>query len=140
MTRIDFYFNVSNKPKLLVELVQGALTKRRLVTIFADNAEDASMISTSLWQQDATSFMPNVLSSDELAAQTPVLIHYKENALLQEDMLINLTKTQPSFFSRFTQLVELVGEDEQDKVAARGRYKFYRDRGYEIKHINHAQI
>ena len=140
MTRIDFYFNVSNKPKLLVELVQSALTKRRLVTIFTDNAEDASMISTSLWQQDATSFMPNVLSSDELAAQTPVLIHYKENALLQEDMLINLTKTQPSFFSRFTQLVELVGEDEQDKVAARSRYKFYRDRGYEIKHINHAQI
>ena len=140
MTRIDFYFNVSNKPKLLVELVQSALTKRRLVTIFTDNAEDASMISTSLWQQDATSFMPNVLSSDELAAQTPVLIHYKENALLQEDMLINLTKTQPSFFSRFTQLVELVGEGEQDKVAARSRYKFYRDRGYEIKHINHAQI
>ena len=140
MTRIDFYFNVSNKPKLLVELVQGALTKRRLVTIFADDAEKACEISASLWQQQPTSFIPNVLSSDELAAQTPVLIHYKENALLQEDMLINLTETGPSFFSRFTQLVELVGEDEQDKVAARSRYKFYRDRGYEIKHINHAQI
>ncbi len=139
MTRIDFYFNVSNKPKLLAELVQGALIKRRLVTVFADDAEKASDISASLWQQPAPSFMPNVLVNDRLAGQTSVLIHWQEEALLQDDMLINLTATEPNFFSRFTQLVELVSDDEQDKVAARARYKFYRDRGYEIKNINHAQ-
>jgi DNA polymerase-3 subunit chi len=36
-------------------------------------------------------------------------------------------------------LVELVSEDEQDKLAARARFKFYRDRGYEMKSIDHAQ-
>jgi len=30
--------------------------------------------------------------------------------------------------------VELVGTDEEDKALARQRFKFYRDRGYEIKH------
>ncbi len=139
MTRIDFYFNVSNKPQLLAELVQGALNKRRLVTVLVNNAEKASEISANLWQQDAKSFMPNVMVNDALAENTPIVIHWQENALLQDDMLINLTHTEPSYFSRFTQLVELVGEDEQDKLAARGRYKFYRDRGYEIKNINHAQ-
>ncbi len=139
MTRIDFYFNVSNKPQLLAELVQGALNKRRLVTVLVNNAEKASEISANLWQQDAKSFMPNVMVNDALAENTPIVIHWQENALLQDDMLINLTQTEPSYFSRFTQLVELVGEDEQDKLAARGRYKFYRDRGYEIKNINHAQ-
>ena len=64
---------------------------------------------------------------------------FVENSLLQDDMLINLTQAEPSFFSRFTHLVELVSADEQDKVAARKRYTFYRDRGYEIKSINHAQ-
>jgi DNA polymerase-3 subunit chi len=59
---------------------------------------------------------------------------------MNDDMLINLTAREPSFFSRFTQLVELVGADEADKVAARARYKFYRDRGYEIKNIDHAQM
>lgn len=151
MTRIDFYFNVANKPQLLAELVQGALNKRRQVTVLAEDAEKASDISASLWQHNATSFMPNVLMNDVLAAQTPIVVHYqtgallqdsvlsKDSALLQDDMLINLTETEPSFFSRFTHLVELVSEDEQDKIAARARYKFYRDRGYDIKNINHAQ-
>lgn len=139
MTRIDFYFNVANKQQLLAELVQGALNKRRQVTVLAGSAEKATEISVKLWQQPATSFIPNVLVADALAAQTPVVIHWQPNNVLQDDMLINLTQTEPSYFSRFTQLVELVGEDEQDKLAARERYKFYRDRGYEIKNINQAQ-
>jgi DNA polymerase III subunit chi len=138
MTRIDFYFNVANKPQLLAELVQAALSKRRQVTVLADNEEKASAISASLWQHEATSFIPNVLVSDGLATQTPIIVHWQHSALLQDDMLINLTDAEPSFFSRFTHLVELVSEDEQDKVAARARYKFYRDRGYEIKNTNHA--
>jgi DNA polymerase III subunit chi len=139
MTRIDFYFNVADKQQLLAELVQGALNKRRHVTVLANDADSAAEISASLWQQQAESFMPNVLVNYDMAAQTPVVIHWQENALLQDDMLINLTEAEPVFFSRFTQLVELVGDDEQDKISARVRYKFYRDRGYEIKHTNHAQ-
>ncbi len=144
MTRIDFYFNVANKQQLLTELVQGALNKRRQVTVLANNAAAANEISAHLWQQQVESFMPNVLANHDAAAQnitalTPVVIHWQQNALLQDDMLINFAETGQSFFSRFTQLVELVGEDELDKVAARARYKFYRDRGYEVKNINHAQ-
>ena len=139
MTRINFYFNVINKQQLLTALVQGALKKRRRVTVLVSDSGKANETSASLWQQQAESFMPNVLVNDALAAQTPIVIHWQENPLLQDDMLINLVQTAPIFFSRFTQLVELVGDDEKDKVAARARYKFYRDRGYEIKNINHAQ-
>lgn len=139
MTRIDFYFNVANKQQLLAELVQGALNKRRKVTVLANDAESAREISANLWQQQVEGFMPNVLVDNAFALQTPVIIHWQQNPLLQDDMLINFAEVEPSFFSRFTQLVELVGDDEQDKVAARARYKFYRDRGYEVKNINNAQ-
>lgn len=139
MTRIDFYFNVANKQQLLAELVQGALNKRRKVTVLANDAESAREISANLWQQQVEGFMPNVLVDNTFALQTPVIIHWQQNPLLQDDLLINFAEVEPSFFSRFTQLVELVGDDEQDKVAARARYKFYRDRGYEVKNINHAQ-
>ena len=139
MTRIDFYFNVADKQQLLAELVQGALNKRRKVTVLADNANFAREISATLWQQQVEGFAPNVLVDNAFAKHTPVIIHWQQNELLQDDMLINFAETGPSFFSRFTQLIELVGEDEQDKVAARTRYKFYRDRGYEVKNINHAQ-
>lgn len=139
MTRIDFYFNVSNKPQVLADLVQTALTKRRQVTIYVADESSAASISAGLWQQKPESFLPNVAANHAAAAQTPVVIHWQEIALQQDELLINLTPNQPAFFSRFTHLVELVGDDEQDKIAARARFKFYRDRGYEIKSINYAQ-
>lgn len=140
MTRIDFYFNVADKPQTISDLVQSSLSKRRLVTILADDESMAGKVSAGLWQKKAESFLPNVLVNHTLAKQTPVIIHWQENALLQDDMLINLTPSTPGFFSRFTHLVELVGDEEHDKIAARQRYKFYRDRGYEIKTFDHAQV
>jgi len=39
----------------------------------------------------------------------------------------------PSMFSRFQRLVEIVGTDADDREDARARFRFYRDRGYEIR-------
>lgn len=138
MTRIDFYFNVANKPQVVLALVQAALSKRRQVTILAADALAAKQVSSDLWQTQAESFLPNVLANHSHAMQTPVLIDWDDKNLQQDDMLINLSTHEPNFFSRFTHLVELVGGDEQDKTRARQRYKFYRDRGYEIKNIDQA--
>ena len=142
MTRIDFYFNVANKSQLVVDLVQAALVKRRQVTILTADELAASQLSSDLWQTKPESFLPNVRANALHAAATPVLIGLQSdnlsNDVMQDDMLINLTAAEPVFFSRFTQLVELVSDDEQDKMAARARFKFYRDRGYEIKTTDQA--
>ncbi len=140
MTRIDFYFNVADKQKAISGLVQSALTKRRQVTILAADEHVAADVSANLWQNKPESFLPNVHSNHLYAFKTPVVIGLQGSDSMQDDMLINLTSSEPSFFTRFTQLVELVGDAEQDKIAARARFKFYRDRGYEIKSIDHTQI
>ena len=144
MTRIDFYFNVLDKQKIIADLVQSALKKRRQVTIFATDELAAGKVSANLWQIKPECFLPNVQSNHLHAFKTPVVVGFQgddlTHDLMQDDMLINLTAHEPIFFSRFTQLVELVSDDEQDKMAARARFKFYRDRGYEIKSTNYAQI
>jgi len=38
----------------------------------------------------------------------------------------------PSYFSRFRRVVEIVTRDSDDRALARDRFRFYRDRGYEI--------
>lgn len=139
MTRIDFYFNVSDKQQVVAGLVESALARRRRVTIFAADESSAVNVSKDLWQHKSESFLPNVLANHAAATQTPVVIHWQNQAMLQDELLINLTQVEPSFFSRFTQLIELVGNEEQDKIAARARFKFYRDRGYEIKSIDYAK-
>ena len=139
MTRIDFYFNVSDKRQVVAGLVKSALTKRRQVTIYVADESSATNISKDLWQLKPESFLPNVLANHAAAAHTPVVIHWQNQLMLQDELLINLTQAEPSFFSRFTQLIELVGDGEPDKIAARTRFKFYRDRGYEIKSIDYAK-
>lgn len=151
MTSIDFYFNVASRPQVVRNLVKSALLKRRQVTIFTDDEIIASELNHDLWQNEAISFLPNVLINHAHAARTPVIIYCKnnqaemhalvsENSILQDDMLINLTAHEPIFFSRFKQLIELVTDNEQDKTIARQRYKFYRDRGYTIKNIDQAKM
>jgi DNA polymerase III subunit chi len=139
MTRIDFYFNVSDKQKLLAGLVEAAMIKHRQVAILAEDEAMATRISDYLWQENPTSFLPNAQVNHLHAARTPVLIGLQADGFMHDDMLISLASNEPNIFSRFTQLVELVGADEQDKVAARARFKFYRDRGYEIKSVDYAQ-
>jgi DNA polymerase III subunit chi len=139
MTRIDFYFNVSNKQKLLAQLIETAIAKHRQVAVLAPDGEMAKCISDYLWQEDPTSFLPNTQVNHLHAARSPVVIGSQADSFMLDDMLINLTVTEPVIFSRFIQLVELVSNDEDDKLTARARYKFYRDRGYEIKNINHAK-
>ena len=139
MTRIDFYFNVSDKRQVAAGLVESALAKRRQVTIYVADESSATNVSKDLWQHKLESFLPNVLANHAAAAHTPVVIHWQNQVMLQDELLINLTQAEPSFFSRFTQLIELVGDDEQDKIAARARFKFYRDRGYEIKSVDYAK-
>jgi DNA polymerase III subunit chi len=140
MTRVIFYSNVRDKQAALMILVRKALAKRHLVTLFAESEQAAQAYSDVLWQQDSTSFLPNVLASHALANETPVVIDWQDEQLCQDDILVNLTQRQLTVFSRFKQLVELVGVDEQDKALARERFKFYRDRGYEIKHFDEAQL
>ena len=140
MTRIVFYSNLADKQITLANLVQQALEKRNQVTIFASSEQTASQINSALWQVGASSFLPNVLATHAYATATPVLVDWQEKSLFQDDILINLTQQQLTAFSRFRQLIELVSNDEADKVAARQRYKFYRDRGYEIKHIDQADL
>lgn len=134
MTRIDFYTNVLDKNAQLLSLLKPALEKRHQVTLMAENEEDANSWSNSIWQTSQVDFLPNVLATNALADQTQIVIDWQEKNLNQDDILINLTQRQLVCFSRFRQMIELVGCDEAEKVAARSRFKFYRDRGYDIKH------
>lgn len=140
MTRVLFYSNLTDKHAAIAVLVQRALAKRHLVTIMAEGEREANVCSQSLWQHRDTSFLSNVLASDSLAQKTPVVVDWQENQLCQDDILINLSQSQLTVFSRFKQLIELVGTDEQEKVVARQRYKFYRDRGYEVRHMDQESL
>ena len=132
MTRVEFFFNVEDKLKKLVELSERAVEKNLRLTILMHDETAAQSAQQYFWQQPVV-FLPNCASKDVLAKQTPIIIDCHSDASIHDDVLISLQHPQPTIFSRFKRLIEIVGTDEADKVLARSRYKFYRDRGYEIR-------
>lgn len=140
MTKVDFYFNVPDKLSKTVQLCEENLVKGRLATIFTEDAGMDSAIQALLWQHSATSFLPSSVADMPSSVLAPIVLAHNGERLCQDDVLINLQAQHPPFFSRFRHLIELVGTDEGDKIAARKRFKFYRDRGYQIQSIDVSKI
>ena len=133
MTQIDFYFHVENKLQTACALRAKAFTRGLRVLAYCADPEASQKFSRLLWTTPATGFVPHCTPDNRLAAVTPVIVDHNGSDLPHDQVLLNLRDEWPPFFSRFQRLVEIVCLDEEDRGRARERYKFYRDRGYEIQ-------
>ena len=118
MTSIDFYFNAADKLQVACRLAGKAAAQGKRLLIYAPQTDIAQRIDRMLWTWQATGFVPHCAAQDPLAGETPVLIATTADA--------------PPAFERYERLLELVAQDDEDRRAARERYKFYRERGYRI--------
>jgi DNA polymerase-3 subunit chi len=132
MTRIDFYFEAEDKLQVACRLSAKAVQQKLRVLIYVPDEAQAQRIDKMLWTWQATAFLPHCRTRSPLAAQTPVLITHEPEDMPHDEVLLNLHNEWPPAFSRFQRLVEIVGRDDVDREAARARFRFYRDRGYEI--------
>ena len=94
----------------------------------------AEQLDKLLWTFSATGFLPHCSVDHKLAAVTPVIFGHQADRLPHDEVLLNLQDEHPPFFSRFQRLIELTGTSAEDMAAARRRYRFYHDRGYDIRH------
>jgi DNA polymerase-3 subunit chi len=135
MTRIDFYLNARSKLQTACQISAKAVRQRMRVLIMAPDDQVARAVDKLMWMNPAIGFLPHCMTSDPLAAETPVLIARNTDAHPHDDLLVNLGLQPPPTFSRFKRLIEIVSlDDETDKQAARERFRFYKDRGYDLRH------
>ena len=107
--------------------------------VFAPDSEIAGALDRHLWMHPANGFIPHVRSDSPLADETPILIAKTLESTPQNERLINLSDEIPPGFSRFTSVIEVVGQDDTERRAGRERVKFYKDRGYEVRYFNLAE-
>lgn len=139
MTRIDFYSNAEPKLQFACQLTAKALQKSLRVVIYVLDENTARDIDKMLWTFQATGFIAHCPATHELASQTPVVIAREDSEMPHHQVMLNLHGESPVSFSRFERLIELVGAADDDRRLARDRYRFYRDRGYEIRHHDLAK-
>ena len=133
MTEVLFYSNADNKLQTACTLTVKALARGMRVMLLTPDAAATERLSKLIWSVPATGFVPHCRSADRLAPVTPVIVDHVAEPLIHDQVLVNLCVLTPPFFSRFQRLVEIVGSEEADREAGRARYRFSRDRGYDIR-------
>ena len=141
MTRVDFY--ILEEPAeqvrltLACRLCDKAFRLGHRVYVHAPDAQAAAQLDQTMWTFNAGSFVPHSLAALPAdypeGAPAPVLIgHGDEPPDEHWDLLVNTATDVPLFFSRYRRVAEVIGGDDAQRDAGRARYRFYRDRGYEL--------
>ncbi len=133
MTAIDFYAHVADPLRTVARIVVKAYRQHGSVRVLTPDAETTGALDRLLWQEPQVGFIPHCRLDSPTAAETPVLIDESLEHSGPAAVLINLRAEPPPFFSRFERLVEIVGEDDAQVLAGRTRFRFYRERGYELR-------
>jgi DNA polymerase III subunit chi len=140
VTRIDFYIldRPAGEARLLYacRLAEKAVLQDYEVLINAASESESARLDALLWTFSQGSFLPHRLQGDGRSAEEGEQIVIgcgQEPVDGRPDLLINLSLGVPEFFSRFQRVAEVVGAEEENKAAGRQRFRYYRDRGYELQ-------
>lgn len=136
MTRIDFHSNVPDKIAYACRLTRKARAADSRLVLLVKDRQELAALDQALWTFSELEFLPHVLAGDPLAPQTPIILTDRDDAELPHyHVLVNLSSGTPAHFARFERMIEIVSSDDAEKDAARDRYRFYKQRGYPLTHI-----
>ena len=140
LTRIDFYYDVKDilsfasriARKLYYEKVVSA--KRPLVIRCKDQSH-CEEVSYSIHNFSKKDFLPCTEFSDKSANLFPIILSTVSKIPLWADdivVLLNLDTKIEITFSSYCRVIEIVDQTEVNRQKGRERYKYYKERGYEI--------
>lgn len=136
MTQVFFYHGAADKVAAACALIGGAYAKRKPMVVFAPDNEVASRVDRTLWTHAQLSFIPHCRADSPLAGETPILIADSLLNVVQKERLMNLSREIPQGFERFESLIEVVGQEENDRLPARERVRVYKERGCEVRYFD----
>jgi len=136
MTRIDFYQIDSDEKELAFtcRLIAKIHSQGHKVYVHTKSEQQALELDDLLWTYRADRFIPHSLNVDNDGA--PILIGYGNDPDCHKEVMVNLCGDVPSFFSQFQRVTEVVPKDKEKRDSARSSYKFYQERGYQLKYHN----
>lgn len=136
MTRIDFYVLDDTDPgqrlRTACRLIGKAYGLGHRIHVHTGSRALSMQLDELLWTFRDVSFIPHQVEGED--AECPVQICHEREPANAGDILVNLDTQVPLFFSRFERVAEIVNQDPAIRDAGRERYRFYKDRGYDLSH------
>lgn len=134
MTEIAFHFNAPDKLAYGCRLLRKAYLSGASVVVTAE-ADVLAQLDQWLWSFSPTEFVPHCRSDagEDNLAVTPVWLAESLQDCARHEVLVNLGQGIPAGFERFERFIEVVAQGDDERLAARNRWKHYTDRGYTMK-------
>ncbi len=135
MTRIDFHVDLNDKLNYTCRLVKKAYNSRKNLVIFLQDKEQLKSLDEKLWDFSVSDYLPHIDIDNPLSFCTPIILTSDFLKMPPHNqILINLSFNVPEYFASFERLFELISYEENDLIAGRERYRYYRKRGYLLNH------
>ncbi|MDB5860145.1 MAG: holC [Ramlibacter sp.] len=134
MTEVAFHFNVPDKVGYACRLLRKAVAAGSRVVVTGEPGL-LRTLDADLWTFSPLEFIAHCRAEGaepQVLAASPVVLADAPRSAPHQEVLVNLGGPVPEGFERFERLIELVTQDEGDRLQARGRWKHYADRGYAI--------
>lgn len=136
MTEVSFHFNVSDRLAYSCRLLRKATRLGSRVAVSAP-ADTLGQLDRALWTFDPTDFVAHrrLAAGDAVPPRlrpTPIWLLERLGDAPDHDVLLNLGDAVPAGFESFGRVIEVVTLSDEDRQAARERWKHYSARGYAI--------
>ena len=145
MTELAFHFGTSDPVRHTSRLIRKALQSGARVVVLADSAQ-CSALDAALWNLAPTEFLPHcdLSAPANIRLASPVLLAGENQPQLLPgeapfNILVNLAQAMPEPIDHYEKVIEIVGVEEADRVAARSRWKIYKARGLSIQQHDLSQ-
>ncbi len=130
MIQIDFHTHVGDQLDYACRLARKVYAAGQQLLVIAEPAL-LSTFDTRLWTFAALEFIPHCMADGARCLATPIVLATEVKPALYGRLLLNLGTVVPPHFAHFTRVLEVVGSGANELAAARKRYRFYREHGYQ---------
>ena len=142
MTNVAFHFGASDKLAYICRLLRKATGNGAKVVVLAE-LPLATELDHELWGVSAVDFVPHCLAfaSASLLRHSPLLVISEPlaDARFPDTVLLQLSLQVPPNLQSYQRVIEIVGLDEADRLAARQRWRTYAALGLTIEKHDIAQ-
>lgn len=134
MTDIRFYHLLHKRlEQAMPELVAKALERGHRVLVRVGNSARVETLDAALWTSIPESFIPHSAVRDAYTPEQPVFVTAEGDNPNAADVLMLADGALSSSFDGFVLCCEIFdGNDEEAVLAARARWKVYKDAGHDL--------
>lgn len=133
MADIQFYHLLTTPlEKALPKLLEKALASGMRCVVRVDSLDRERALDNVLWEYDAA-FLPHATAQDPLSDRQPIYITHQDETPNEASVLVITDGRQLTDTDGYAKILDMFdGHNASQLIAARARWKFYKDSGVKL--------